>query len=885
MAQDIELAVRIKAATEHLHAGLRAATRELEGVQGRLRGVRNESQRAGAASEILSGHLLNMARGGHVLAAAFATWKLAAQADEFNTLQQRIKTATAATGDYVNVSARLGEISRDNGAALEASVALFQGLARVRGELRASNEDMLLLTDTVQKLGVIGGSGPAAMQAGLLQFTQAMSAGIVRAEEMNSLLENMPELAVRIARGLGLTPGELRNAVIEGKVLSSEVFAALLRQAPEIAAEFEKIPETLSRAGNALGQSLDAALARLDQSTGFTALLAAGLNNVADRVDAINGNLSPARLATALTAVRQEIELLNKGFYGTGEGRAHMLEQRRAQAADLEDRLRAVNAQRGGLDGLRQRLQEQRDLLRAAESAAADEQARQSQPGRAGRPSDGTVLTRLREQADAARRAVAETGKALELLELGPEGPVKADATRLKALDDLLKRYRSHAQEKADEIRAILAAAAAAGLAADDPKIRDAVARVEAEFDKKAAAEAKTAGRAAAEASRKIEELRELRLSLDTQLQSASGSRLQADLAQAQERLGDTRAKLDELKRHTQVDAADYRLADKIFVQEVFRANLDDARRAWSQTLAGMDAESERVNLLHGAGKITAEDARGQISALQKRAAGELAPLLERQRALAANTPQDEDGRRQLEEAERIIQRLQGTVAQTGWIEGAKSALASYASDAGDSFRNAQQAAQRAFQGMEDALVQFVRTGKFDFKSLADSILADLARIAVRQQITALLDPPGGGAGAFSFLKNLLPFAQGGVFDAPGLAAWRNTVVDKPTLFKFASGGIMGEAGAEAIMPLRRGAGGRLGVDASGMAGGVSIVINEAPGGDRARVSTQPRGDGGIAVLVDMVSGRLARDVASGRGALTDALQSQYAMNRVAGVA
>ena len=60
---------------------------------------------------------------------------------------------------------------------------------------------------------------------------------------------------------------------------------------------------------------------------------------------------------------------------------------------------------------------------------------------------------------------------------------------------------------------------------------------------------------------------------------------------------------------------------------------------------------------------------------------------------------------------------------------------------------------------------------------------------------------------------NLLGSAKGNVFGAPALAAYANTIVDKPTVFPFARGvGLMGEAGAEAIMPLERDSRGRLGV-------------------------------------------------------------------------
>ena len=135
-----------------------------------------------------------------------------------------------------------------------------------------------------------------------------------------------------------------------------------------------------------------------------------------------------------------------------------------------------------------------------------------------------------------------------------------------------------------------------------------------------------------------------------------------------------------------------------------------------------------------------------------------------------------------------------------------------------------------AFQGLEDQLVSFVTTGKASFADLAKSIIADIARIAIRQAIIApLLKGVGGIFG--------LTFANGGVFAQNGIQKFaRGGIVDKPTLFPFAKGtGLMGEAGPEAIMPLRRGRDGRLGIEAAGGGGGVNVTVNVDATGTRAQ--------------------------------------------------
>ena len=148
-----------------------------------------------------------------------------------------------------------------------------------------------------------------------------------------------------------------------------------------------------------------------------------------------------------------------------------------------------------------------------------------------------------------------------------------------------------------------------------------------------------------------------------------------------------------------------------------------------------------------------------------------------------------------------------------------KAGMQSYVQSISDMNKQIQDATLKAFKGMEDALVNYVMTGKLNFADLTRSILADITRIIIRQSIiTPLL-------GVFGITTS----AKGNVFDK-GLKEYaKGGIVTQPTLFKYGSGGtgnfgLMGEAGAEAILPLKRGRSGNLGVEASG--GATNIVVN-----------------------------------------------------------
>lgn len=179
-----------------------------------------------------------------------------------------------------------------------------------------------------------------------------------------------------------------------------------------------------------------------------------------------------------------------------------------------------------------------------------------------------------------------------------------------------------------------------------------------------------------------------------------------------------------------------------------------------------------------------------------------------------------------------------------------------------------------SFSGLADAIVQWAETGKLAGKDLFKSLMADLLRYemrlqtlqvyntAVRPGLLSLLGPnfnnrPGvpttapdfEGAGFFlnqakggAFDKGITAYAKGGMFT--------NSIVNEPTLFKFARGtGLMGEAGPEAIMPLKRDSSGNLGVRSNGQK--TEVVINNYSGEQAtAQETTDSRGNRKIEVVI-----------------------------------
>ncbi|HHB9885478.1 TPA: phage tail tape measure protein, partial [Escherichia coli] len=171
---------------------------------------------------------------------------------------------------------------------------------------------------------------------------------------------------------------------------------------------------------------------------------------------------------------------------------------------------------------------------------------------------------------------------------------------------------------------------------------------------------------------------------------------------------------------------------------------------------------------------------------------------------------------RQLNENRRYWQQLE--IAQGDWKNGVLRALQNVTENADNTAGTVEQLFTSAFSSMSDWLAAFCTTGKLNFKSFTSSVLSDMSRIMAQ---IALMKAVKGIASAlpFDFVAN----ADGGVYQSADLSRYSGTVVNRPTFFAFAKGaGVMGEAGPEAILPLRRGTDGKLGVVAdiggSGMA-------------------------------------------------------------------
>jgi len=210
-------------------------------------------------------------------------------ADNMSQLNARIERLTGSAATASQTMQSLMRISSATGGSLQDTAKLWETLSTALRDTGATNGQIIQLTETLQKIGRIGGSSSEEMANALRQFGQSISSGTVRAEEFNSILEQMPELARQIAAGMGVSIGELRQLMLDGKLTAEDALNAIQKQTGSVNAEFEKLPRTLSQANTALTNSFLSMIDSVNQATGASSGMVAVIDSLTAALDRLAG--------------------------------------------------------------------------------------------------------------------------------------------------------------------------------------------------------------------------------------------------------------------------------------------------------------------------------------------------------------------------------------------------------------------------------------------------------------------------------------------------------------------------------------------------------------------------------------------------------------------
>lgn len=294
---------------DDLESSLNKTTGELNKLDKGARNAGNGMKNAGGAASGLKTSMSMLA--GAISVSLIIGWGKAFLdiADNMTQLQARIKRLTGDAETAKETFNSLTNIASTTGASLSDTTKLWETLTSSLKEAGATNAQVLNLTDTLQKIGRIGGSSTEEMANALRQFGQSIASGTVRAEEFNSILEQMPELARQIAAGLGISMGELRARMLDGKLTAEDALNAIQDRTSVVNAEFEKLPRTMSQATGSLETSFAKLVSSIDSATGASQGMVSAIDGLSHTIDTLASSSSTG--AEKLLAVARVMAIFN----------------------------------------------------------------------------------------------------------------------------------------------------------------------------------------------------------------------------------------------------------------------------------------------------------------------------------------------------------------------------------------------------------------------------------------------------------------------------------------------------------------------------------------------------------------------------------------------
>lgn len=307
-----------------LQAGSQATAsqrKEIASLAGQLYDLKSAQDAASSSTEkatASSGRMeMMMNRVGLAIAGAFtlqAAGRIISIADQMSILQARVERLSPSIEVAKSTMASLSAIAAQTGSSLDDTERLWEKLTQSLKSAGVSNSQVLALTETLQKIGTVGGSSSEEMSLALRQFGQSLDGGIIRAEEFNSIIEQMPELARQMAAGLGISVGDLRKRMLEGKLTAEDALNAIRSQAGKVSEEFDKMPSSVERAKNSLDVAFKNVISDLNESIGLTRSLAAAMTQLSNNLNYFNKNAGDAgRLPKLLELQKQYTSEVQEG--------------------------------------------------------------------------------------------------------------------------------------------------------------------------------------------------------------------------------------------------------------------------------------------------------------------------------------------------------------------------------------------------------------------------------------------------------------------------------------------------------------------------------------------------------------------------------------------
>ena len=233
-------------------------------------------------------------------------------ADGYTEVKNKLALVESASFSSQRGLQSLFDISLKTNQSLEATSSIYQRFAQNAQALGISQARVASLTETVSKAVAISGASAASAQAALMQFGQSLASGVFRGQEFNSVMEQTPGLAQAMAKGLGVSVGELRNMANAGKLTMDVIIPALERVKGSVDEQFNTRVVTIGMAFENLRTSTTKWIGELDQATGASQGFATVISGMADHLTVATSALGGFAAVLSINKLRAFIAAGNE---------------------------------------------------------------------------------------------------------------------------------------------------------------------------------------------------------------------------------------------------------------------------------------------------------------------------------------------------------------------------------------------------------------------------------------------------------------------------------------------------------------------------------------------------------------------------------------------
>ena len=179
--------------------------------------------------------------------------KIIELSDQMTSTTARLNFIVDDGGSVEALEAKIMASAQRSRAAYLDTASAIASMGANAGAAFSSNDELIAFMEQVNKQFVIGGASAQGQAAAMLQLTQAMAAGALRGEELNSILENAPGIARAIEQYMGIAEGSIKSYAEKGAVSATVVKNALLSIADETNAKFNGMAMTWGQVWTQMG--------------------------------------------------------------------------------------------------------------------------------------------------------------------------------------------------------------------------------------------------------------------------------------------------------------------------------------------------------------------------------------------------------------------------------------------------------------------------------------------------------------------------------------------------------------------------------------------------------------------------------------------------------